>query len=235
VLLALEHGEPLDEIVYCEVMFTDEISGEVPEHRDFIYNVAIPYFESRGVKTTVLRSSKTAWVDFHTVISRGQNKGKLRGFPIAGMCAINRDCKVPPIRKYWQSMGGDVTQYVGIAIDEPERLERLKGSNMVSLLAKYGFTEAMAVELCKKYGLYSPVYKIAKRNGCFFCPNTNKKQLRHLYDNHPDIWQKLRELQATPNTVRRCFDRSKTVFEYEDMFRADDAQITIFDILEETK
>ena len=51
VLLALEHGEPLDEVVYCEVMFADEISGEVPEHRDFIYNTAIPYFESRGVKS----------------------------------------------------------------------------------------------------------------------------------------------------------------------------------------
>ena len=42
ILLALEHGEPLDEAVYCEVMFDKEISGEVPEHRDFIYTTAIP-------------------------------------------------------------------------------------------------------------------------------------------------------------------------------------------------
>ena len=26
-LLALQHGEPLDELVYCEVMFSEEISG----------------------------------------------------------------------------------------------------------------------------------------------------------------------------------------------------------------
>ena len=56
ILLALEHGEPLDEVVYCEVMFTDQISGEVPEHRDFIYNVGIPSLQSWGVKTVVLRS-----------------------------------------------------------------------------------------------------------------------------------------------------------------------------------
>ena len=31
-LLALQHGEPLDELVYCEVMFNEEISGELPEH-----------------------------------------------------------------------------------------------------------------------------------------------------------------------------------------------------------
>ena len=42
VILALRYNEPLDEAVYCEVMFDDGISGEVPEHRVFIYNVAMP-------------------------------------------------------------------------------------------------------------------------------------------------------------------------------------------------
>ena len=37
ILLAKRHGEPLDEAVYCEVMFDKTISGEVPEHRNFIY------------------------------------------------------------------------------------------------------------------------------------------------------------------------------------------------------
>lgn len=32
VLLALEHGEPLTAMVYCEVMFDEHTSGEVPEH-----------------------------------------------------------------------------------------------------------------------------------------------------------------------------------------------------------
>lgn len=32
VILALEHNEPLDEVTYCEVMFDEHISGEVPEH-----------------------------------------------------------------------------------------------------------------------------------------------------------------------------------------------------------
>lgn len=48
VILAREHGEPLDEVVYCEVMFDQDVSGEVPEHRDFIYNVAIPKLKSWG-------------------------------------------------------------------------------------------------------------------------------------------------------------------------------------------
>ena len=36
-LLALQHGEPLDELVYSEVMFSDTVSGELPEHKRFIY------------------------------------------------------------------------------------------------------------------------------------------------------------------------------------------------------
>ena len=48
-LLALQHGEPLDELVYCEVMFSEEISGELPEHNRFIHETAIPYFAQRGI------------------------------------------------------------------------------------------------------------------------------------------------------------------------------------------
>ena len=33
IILAKERGDPLDEVVYCEVMFDDHISGEIPEHR----------------------------------------------------------------------------------------------------------------------------------------------------------------------------------------------------------
>ena len=75
LLLAKEHGEPLDEAVYCEVMFDKDISGEVPEHRDFIYGTAIPALERMGVKIIVLRSEKT-YVDLFTGrVTRGPKKG----------------------------------------------------------------------------------------------------------------------------------------------------------------
>lgn len=62
ILLAVQHGEPLGEAVYCEVMFDRDISGEVPEHRDFIYGTAIPALERMGVKVVVLRSEKPMWI-----------------------------------------------------------------------------------------------------------------------------------------------------------------------------
>ena len=54
ILLAKEHGEPLDEAVYCEVMFNKDISGEVPEHRDFIPSTPCPLrgYVSRRMRMT---------------------------------------------------------------------------------------------------------------------------------------------------------------------------------------
>ena len=153
ILLALEHGEPLDEVVYCEVMFDKEISGEVPEHRDFIYTTAIPALERRGVKVTVLRSEKT-YVDLFTgKITRGPKKGLLRSFPICGRCAVQRDCKLKPILRYQKTLPPDTVQYIGIAKDEQERLLRLAG-NRVSLLDKYNCTEEDAKQLASGQGCF---------------------------------------------------------------------------------
>lgn len=221
IIVAKYYDEPIDEIMYCEVMFTDEISAEFPEHRDFIYNTAIPRLKKLfGLKTVVLRSDTNMWKDFHTLRVRGENAGKMRGFPIPGLCTINRDCKLRPIKRYLKEQTDEYTQYIGIAADEPKRLARLK-SNEISLLAKYGITEEIATEICKNAGLLSPIYQITSRNGCFFCPNASIRELRHLYFNHRNLWTMLRELQDEKNVSRRCFTKSKTIYDYEMQFNSE--------------
>ncbi len=170
VLLAKAHGEPLDEAVYCEVMFDKDISGEVPEHRDFIYETAIPALERMGVKVIVLRSLKTYVELFTGRVTRGQRKGMVRSFPLCGKCYVQRDCKVRPIERYRKTLPSNTVPYVGIAQDEQDRLLRLKGGSQISLLEKYKFTEKDAWEFCRKAGLLSPVYVFTDRGGCWFCP-----------------------------------------------------------------
>lgn len=176
ILLALEHGEPLDEVVYCEVMFDKRTSGEVPEHRAFIYETAMPRLEQLGVPVRVLRSDLTP----------------------------------------------DTVQYVGIASDEPVRLRRLQG-NQVSLLEKYHYTEEDAKQLCQTAGLLSPVYAFTDRGGCWFCPNAKRKELRHLYDHHPELWAKMLELQAMPGKVSEKFNRTERFSDIDAAFRKEDA------------
>ena len=108
LLLAAQHNEPLDEAVFSEVMFDKDTSGEVPEHRDFIYDRLKPFCEKElGIKFTILHADKTYDEVFHHVITRGPHKGEVRGFAWAGMCAVNRDCKIPPVRKYNAALSPD--------------------------------------------------------------------------------------------------------------------------------
>lgn len=214
-------------LAYCEVMFDSHISGEVPEHRDFIYGTAIPALERMGVKIRILRGLQTYVGLFTGRITRGPKKGLLRSFPICGRCAVQRDCKLKPILRYQRSLPPDTVQYIGIARDEQERLLRLDGRR-VSLLDKYGYTEQDAKQLCREAGLLSPVYDFTDRGGCWFCPNARRRELRHLYDHHPDLWARMLELQALPGKVTEKFNRTTTFSEIDAGFRREDEQLSLW-------
>lgn len=103
IILAKEHDEPLDEIIFSEVMYSKNISGELPEHINFIKNVAFPLFETWGFKTRILRAEKTYLDVFYSFLERSKHQeriGKMAGFPMIGKCVINRDCKVKVIENY---------------------------------------------------------------------------------------------------------------------------------------
>lgn len=234
VILAHEHGEPLDEVVYVEVMFDKDISGEIPEHQDFIYNVAIPKLESWGYPVTVLKGKRTYFDKFYQVREKGNRAGMRYGFPMQGKCEINRDCKVRVIEKWLKNQPKDLTQYIGIAADEPKRLARLN-ENKISLLAKYGYTEKMAEQLCREYGLLSPIYEFTKRGGCFFCMNARDCELRHLRNNHPKLWNKLLSLEYEENLAGPIWNTlTKTsLHDKEEQFYWEDQQMSIEDYMRE--
>lgn len=232
LLLIKQYGLPLDEVVYCEVMFSTDISGEVPEHRDFIYMRVKPFVEDvLGVPFVILRAKKTYLDVFNHVITRGDRAGRRCGFAIPGMCAVNRDCKIPPIRKYWKDQGGDVTQYVGIAADEPKRLERLKDTNMVSLLAQYDITERDALILCRSNGLLSPIYEFSARNGCWFCPNCSDGEWANMIYKHETLFDLLIELErGTDNIYRTCLTRTETPTQLKTRILSYGEQLNLFEL-----
>lgn len=201
VLLAHEHNEPLDGILYVELMFNEWTSAEHPLHRDFIHNVAIPRIkELTGIDTVVLRPKRDYKCWFFHNISRGPRKGEINGFPLLGRCSMCRekletlDQAVRRLRK-----DGPVTEYVGIAPDEEDRLRRQHRDPLkVSLLEKYGCTEKDARALCEKYGLLSPVYSIDTRNGCWFCPAQPVRSLVALKRDYPVLYGHLLSLSDVP-------------------------------------
>lgn len=236
IILAHEHNEPLDLIIFSEVMFDKNISGELPEHIYFIKNKCIPLFESWGYETKILHADLTYMDIFLRKPTRGKRfgTGMITGFPMSGRCQINRSVKVLPIKRFLKSFGEEFTQYIGIAIDEPARLDRVvKTSNQISLLAKYEYTEQMAFDLCKEYNLLSPVYDFAKRGGCWFCPNARNNELRHLRNNHRDLWNKLLELEEIPNLIGNKWNTLTqiSIHNKEEQFMWEDRQMNIFDFI----
>lgn len=208
VLLALENNEPLDRVVFSEVMFDSilGISGENPDHIKFIYDKAIPFLRNAGVTVDRVTDKMDYLDSFYHINVKGSNVGKLRGFLIPGRCKMNDPCKVRPLREYYKRFS-NVVCYVGIALDELERLARLRG-NKVSLLAKYGYTEAMAFEKCRSYDLLSPIYdKGTDRQGCWFCPNASIPELCNLRKEHPELWESLKKLGDTKNLTACSFRR----------------------------
>lgn len=198
-LLALQHGEPLDELVYCEVMFSEEISGELPEHNRFIHETAIPYFEQRGIPTRVLRSEKTYLSCFYHVVTRGKTKGMLSGFPLSGRCTIQRDCKLPPIKAYQKALPPDTVQYIGIAADEPKRLARLK-PGQISLLDKYHVAEPEARSMCAALGNnLNQLAHIANASGKV--SNTDLLTAKQIME---QIWRYIKGGEAADQMVREA-------------------------------
>ena len=130
----------------------------------------------------------------HTTPPAGEN---VNGFPIRKGQWCTSSLKTTAIQKTsahpLSSVGipEAVVQYVGIAIDEPERLERLDGITKVSPLAAIGWTERDCREWCEENKLLSPIYTTATRGGCWFCHNQSVDQLRFLRHNYPELWRLL--------------------------------------------
>ena len=236
ILLALEHNEPLDRVVFAEVMFDHEkgISGEIPEHIEWIYNVAIPKLAEMGVKVDVVRAKKDYVSLCSTILKKGKNQGKSYGVQSGRPCYANSELKITPIRKYYSQLSKeyDIVQYVGIAIDEQVRLERLEGTPCLSLLAKYGYTEQMAMDKCKEYGLVSPCYSMDRRGGCWFCASAKLDRYINIRKNYPHYWQALKDLYY--ETKSQSFKYSKTLEQVEkemDIKEWEEQQPTLFDFI----
>ena len=83
-----------------------------------------------------------------------------------------------------------IAQYVGIAADEAQRC---KGDQYP--LVEWGITESEALQHCYARGFrIGNLYEIYHRASCWCCPFQRIDELRKLRKHHPELWEKLMEL-----------------------------------------
>lgn len=211
-----ELGLPLDEVIYCDIRFDEEISGEMPLMAEFIPKAEKILKEKFDIEVKHLRGV-TFIEQFYKIKQRGKHIGDNYGFPYTIGAWCNDRLKIQPIKKYLQSIKEPVIQYVGIAYDEPERYEKLNHETHIAPLYDLKITEKEAMEICKEYDLLSPIYESSFRGGCWFCVKQRLSQLRNLYENYPELWNKLKELEKDSfNTFRP----KQTLAELEEKFKS---------------
>lgn len=248
VILFKEHQkelmQPGDKVVllFSEVMFDlrNNISGHNPDVIKFIYE-AKTVFETWGFEVNILHAEKDFLDFFHHRMGKSrkypEHEGMTYGFPASGICGVKRDLKLKPIEKWKKEHKGTPhTDYVGIAIDEPTRLESLhKQKGTISLLERYGYTEQMARELCEKYNLLSPQYSLSfsqKRDGCWMCPWAKLEEHEAIYKAHPKAWKQYVALENEPNLAYPKWNAllKQTLHERDEQIRFGYKQLNLFEL-----
>lgn len=151
---------------------------------------------------------------FHKEMTKGKHIGAIKGFPMlkGNWCTQLKLCAFPKYEK------GSV-EYIGIAVDEPNRFRNLTYSKR-SPLVEAGWTEAMCRKWCEENNLLSPIYTDSARGGCWFCHNQGVGQLRFLRKNYPDLWRLLMKWDLeSPVSFK---PNGLTVHDYDRRFQMED-------------
>jgi 3'-phosphoadenosine 5'-phosphosulfate sulfotransferase (PAPS reductase)/FAD synthetase len=218
LLLMLEKGMPIDEIIFADTgMEFQELYDYIEQIENFI-----------GRKVTRIKSKKTWDELFFATKKKGNNIGQIYGFPMTMACVMTDRLKQRPIQRYYCSIEGEYIVYIGIARNEPERYARLK-PNEKAPLYEWGIDENFVIQELNRRGLHNPLYDTFDRLGCYTCPNMNLKELRLMRKRYPDEYAKLLWYgeQAEKHATSRRFAEFKpgwTVAELERRFQQEDMQ-----------
>lgn len=92
-----------------------------------------------------------------------------------------------------------VCHYIGIAADEQARLKqaRLDAGEVRYPLVEWGKTEADCMSYCRSFGFdWGGEYEKRNRLSCWCCPLQSLRDLKLLYERHPELWLRLKDMQA---------------------------------------
>lgn len=196
LLLMIERGMPID------IVLTADTGMEFPEMYDHLAKLDEYLYRERGIHLTMLRHPKgfeyMMFEEEKQKISSIENRQKLgvplygNGWPGVRVRWCTGQLKTHLIAKEVNRLKGKyrALHYVGIAADEPKRIK-----NEQYPLVDWGITEAKALKICYDRGYdWGGLYEIYHRCSCWCCPFQRIDELRKLRHHHPELWQKLRDM-----------------------------------------
>lgn len=212
LLMLIEKNYPLDEVVYFDTGMEFQA----------IYNIRDkikPLLESKGIKYTELKPKCEFCYKMFDKPVKSKNGTIHYGYSwCGGRCRWGTTEKLVALEKYCKG----AVEYVGIAVDETQRLIKERKGNKQFPLAEWNMTEKDCLQYCydKGYNWLEDgidLYSILDRVSCWCCANKNLKELKNYYLYLPKYWQKLKDLQS--QTDRPFKNNKYTIFDLEEKFK----------------
>ena len=195
----LESNQQIDEILYVDV-------------GDWMWNVAKSHIkqveDTFGVEITQLNVSDD--------IDKGFQRWGFPSFFNRWCTGIKRDTMRDYLREKYED--DTIIQYVGYCADEEKRTnKKLYSSFEVEYpLVDAGISTSDALQLCKEHGFdFGGVYEHHSHFNCWMCPLQKVNELKWVFDNEPEYWNILREMQ---HSCDGYYQNGKTIFDYEKQF-----------------
>lgn len=205
LLMLIEKKYPLNEVIFYDTGMEFEAIYKLKKQ-------IIPILKNNNIKFVELKPK----VSFEYTMFEKEVKhrdGTLgKGYSwCGGCCRWGTTEKLKAIEKYCKGH----YEYVGIAYDEKNRLEKERKGNKIFPLAEWKMTEKDCLKYCYDKGFNwiedgIELYSILDRVSCWCCANKNLKELRNYYKYLPTYWNKLKEFQ---NKTDRPFKNNKYYIE----------------------
>ena len=196
LLLMIERGMPIDMVLSADT------GMEFPEMYEHLAKLDEHLFRERGIHITTLRHPKGfEYLMFDEPKQKPrslENRARLgippygNGWPGIRVRWCTGQLKTHLITKEVNRLKGELgaIHYVGIAADEAWRCKDERYP-----LVEWGITEAQALQACYDRGFdFGGLYEIYHRASCWCCPFQRIDELRKLRKHHPELWEKLLEL-----------------------------------------
>ena len=85
-----------------------------------------------------------------------------------------------------------------------------------------GVTTEQALQICYDNGFdFGGVYEHHSHYNCWLCPLQRVGELKSIFDDYPDYWERLRQMQ---HQCDGYYQNGKTIFDYEKRFWEDNCK-----------
>lgn len=213
-------GRPPERIITAQVWFDRGIPGDYPELAEFKDRMDAWIKARYGIEVEHFDSGTTYVEQFYRVVQRNtKHKGCIYGWPTLRGPWCNKELKIRALDKAHKASEGCI-ECIGIAADEPERIARHGAKPNIRMpLVEAGITEPEAYKMCEELGCLAPTYQTGARDGCWFCHNQGNDQLRRLFRDYPELWERL--LPMDDDSPVKFKPNGCTLRDYDTRFRAE--------------